>query len=295
MSWDSMVIVTDTDLGRFEPEAVHPDQPWGAASWPSEIEQAKRTLRTWVDADNGDIVGASDRLRDRYAMSEAKASTGGSFTDIVTEAADDTEEDIDLAGIYATPASDYIYLGSPFTFTGLFVHLLDSVNGNASTLTVAYWADNQWQSVPSQSDGTAVSGATFGQSGTVSWARITDWERRSLDGSDEGVYWVRLAVSAGLTAGTAASHLLAKRTPEGLRHVAAFITLSYIMRGFAAQSPEPEEWRTRADDYMNDAQGLYERLRATGGIPLDVNLSGAIEPSEMGTTAASAPGRMLRA
>jgi hypothetical protein len=295
MSWDSLVIVDDTDLGRFEPEAIHPDQPWDAASWPTQIEQAKRTLRVWVDADYADVLGASDRIRDRYAVTEAKALTGGAYTDIVTAAADATEEDIDLAGVYATPASDYVYLGAPWTFTGVFVHLLDSVNDATSALTVAYWAKNQWQSVPSQSDGTSVGGDTFAQSGRVTWGRITDWERRSLDGSDEGIYWVRLAVSATLTAGTAASGLSALRTPEGLRHVAAFLALGYIMRGLAAQSADPEEWRTRSEDYIGDARTLYDRLKATGGIPIDRDQSGAIDSGERGEAAAIPAGRMLRA
>lgn len=295
MSWDSLVIVDDVDIGRFEPEAIAPSTPWGAASWPTQIEQAKRTLRAWIDADYGHIVGASDRIRDRYAFGHVKGYTGSSFTDYLPEATDDTEEDIPLASIYATPGSDFIYCGARFAYTGVFVHLLDSVNANSSTLTVAYWAKNQWQSAPSQSDGTAVSGATFGQSARVIWARITDWERRSLDGSDENYYWIRLSVSASLTSGTAASQIAAIRHPETLRTIAAWLSLSYILNGLALQSAEPEEWRTRAQEYRSDARELYDSAKANGMLSIDSDASGVVEPSEVGEAASIKPGRMLRA
>ena len=298
MSWDSFVVVTDADLARFEPESTNPDEPWGAATWDDQIEQAKRTLRVWIDSDYGDMLGASDRLRDRWAFSEAKTFIASAWQDVVTEASDATEEDIDLAATFATPGSDFIYLGAAYTFTGVYVDLLDSVNAAASVLTVAYWSENQWKTVPSQTDGTIASaGKTLGQSGRVTWGPIRDWERRSLNGSDEGIYWVRLSVSLAMAAGTSSSHLVAIKHPEGLRTVASFLSLSYILRGLALQTPDSEEWRTRADEYMEDAKVLYDRMKTSGGIPLDVNLSGAVEPSEIGSESSSVAvvGRMPRA
>ncbi len=296
MSWDSFVLIEDTDLGRLEPEAIDPDKPWGQASWPRQIEQAKRQLRDWIDTDYTDVgIGASDRIRDTYNFGEAKTQISGAFTDVVTESQDSTEEDINLATALAT-ATDYINLGARFTYEGVYIDLLDSVNANTSAMTVEYWGKNQWTSVPSQSDGTAATSTiTLGQSGRVTWAPITDWERRSLDGSDESYYWVRMSVDNALTAGTSASHLLAVRKPEGLRTVGLYLALSFIMRGLAAQSTEEEEWNERATAYMDDAKGLYERLRTTNAIPIDSDLSGGISAIEADPRAALLVNRMPRA
>ncbi len=102
-------------------------------------------------------------------------------------------------------------------------------------------------------------------------------------------------VSTTPTAGTTATQLLAIRHPEGLRTVAAWLSLGYIMRGLAAQSGDPEEWRLRADGYMEDARQLYDQLKLTGQIPLDVDLSGAVDQTEVGESTLIALGRMPRA
>lgn len=295
MSFDGLVVVTDSDLARYEPEATNPDRPWGFSSWPTQIELAKRTLRIWIDADYPTIFGASDRIRDLYPFAEAKTFISSAYADVQTELSDPDEEDLDLAATLATPASDALYVANAYTTTGIYVRLLDSVNAASSTLTVSYWGAAQWTAVPSQSDGTAVAGATMAQSGRVTWTRIADWDRRSLDGSDEGLYWLRLQVDNALTAGTSVSQLLGVRLSEGLRSVATMITLSFILRGLALQSPDSEEWRTRADTYMDDAKALYDRLKLTGGIPLDADDSGAVDPAETGASAILALGKMPRA
>ncbi len=42
MSWPGLTLVTDLTLGDLEPQATHPDAPWGQTSWPSARAEAKR-------------------------------------------------------------------------------------------------------------------------------------------------------------------------------------------------------------------------------------------------------------
>ena len=279
MSWAGLTLATDADLGALESEATAPDAPWGQSSWQTQLDGAKKELGIWIDTDFPETPMASDRIRDRWAAEKVFAETGGTFTDYSVEARDDTEEDIDIEAVYATPGSDYLYVGALWTYHGLFVHMLDSVNANASVLTVAYWAKDQWQTVPAQSDGTiAAAGKTLGQSGRVTFATPTDWERRSLNSTGEEYYWTRLSINNALTSGTSISHLLSLRQTDNLTLVHTYLTLSYIFGGLARQSTDPEGWREQSNAYRTMAVELYERLKLKGGIPMDDDMSGAVEP-----------------
>ena len=144
---------------------------------------------------------------------------------------------------------------------------------------MAYWAKDQWQTVPAPADGTvASSGKTLGQSGRVTWAVPTDWERRSLNDTGEEYYWVRLSINNALTSGTAVSHILTIRESHSLTLVHTYLALAYIFGGLARQSTDPEGWRTQATSYRDMAVTLYERLKSKGGIPIDMDLSGGVEP-----------------
>ena len=281
MSWAGLTLATDANLGALEPDATEASAPWGQNSWDTQLALAKRDLRVWVDADFPHLVGASDRIRDRWAAPQVLTETASAFTDQTVEASDDTEEDIDLEVVFATPGSDYVYVGALFEYSGLFFHMLDSVNANASVMTVSYWGKNGWTPVPSQQDGTIASaGKTLGQSGRVVWAIPTDWERRSLNNTGEEYYWTRVSVSLALTAGTAITQLLAVRAPTGLTSVHERLTLSHICRGLAKQAGDPDMWIESADRYMSEAKEIYERLKLNGGIPLDEDLSGAVDEAE---------------
>ncbi len=281
MSWASLTLATNADLGALEPEATASDQPWGTSSWDAQLEKAKRDLRVWIDADFPDHVGASDRIRDRWAVPQVLAETGGAFTDYTVEAGNDTEEDVPLASVYATPGSDYLYVGSLFAYSGLFLHLLDSDSTATSALTVAYWGANEWTTMPSVNDGTvATSGQTFGQSGRITWGVPLDWERRSLNNTGEEYYWVRLSIDNALTAATAATQVLAIKAPDALKAIHERLALYHVLNGLERQAANPEEWAEKAMRYRDDAKDLYERIKSQGGIAMDEDLSGAVDEPE---------------
>lgn len=278
MSWTHLTLVTDADIAALEPEAGHPSEPWGQTAWTAARTEAKRDLKIWIDADYASIPGASDRVRDRWAPELVFAYTGSAYTDRTSEVSDNTEEDLNLAGVFATFSTDALYVGADYEFSGLFVKVLDSLNANASVMTVKYWNGSAWTSL-SATDGTiAVTGKTLSGSGRVTWTLPSSWERRTLNGSDP-YYWVQVTISAALTAGTAATQILPIRPPDALKRVAAYLSLAHICTGLAAQAATPEYWQQKADSYWTKAQDLYTRIRQGGGIPFDVNADDVIEPT----------------
>lgn len=74
--------------------------------------------------------------------------------------------------------SDAVYVGVHLPIRGLRV-IIGNTNGNAATLTVTYWNGTAWTDI-SATDGTASGGATFGQTGNITWTIPTTWQKASL-------------------------------------------------------------------------------------------------------------------
>lgn len=279
MGWNRLALVSSADIGNLEPEATSSDRPWGHAHWPKQCSEAKRDLKIWIETDFADLPGACDRIIDRWNPDWAFKYTSAAYADISSEIRNDTEEDVNLAAALATPSTDRIYLGAPFEFDGLFVKLLDSVNANASVLTVKYWALNQWQTIQCI-DGTALSGKAFAQSGRVTWTTPTDWERRTLNGTGDEYYWVEISVSAALTAGTAVSQMLAIRSPDALKRIATYLALYHILNGLAQAAAEPANWQTKAQAYWDKAVALYSAVKNNKALWMDLDKSGGLTAPE---------------
>lgn len=290
MNWAALTLVSDTEIGQMEPQAVAPGSPWGETTWSNARTQAKNLLRIWLERDHAGVVGVADRVRDRWAADVVFGYTGSAYTDKTTEATDDEAEDLALATIFTTANTDRLYVGARYAFDGLFLELLENVNASASVLTVNYWKGGAGWTSLSATDGTAVSGKTFAQSGRITWTQPSDWDRRDLNATGQEYYWAELVVSVAPDAGTAASQMLPIRAPDGLKRVCLLLSLYHILNGLAEGAADPEAWRTKATDYLEMAKELYQQVPA----PIDVNLSGAVTPSE---AVEARPGlvRMLRA
>ena len=279
MSWAGLTLVTDADLGALEPEATSASAPWKQTTWPNPRAEAKRTLKVWLELDFADVPGVADRVIDVWAPDYVFTYTGSAYTDRTTQAVDDEPDDLDLAGCFTTPASDRLYVGCLWQSDGLKVKLTGTRNANASTLTVRYAGPAGWTTL-SASDGTAVSGATFGQSGRITWTVPSDWQRQRLNGTGDEFYWLELSVSAALTAGTSAAQLGSVRAPDGLKRCAAYLALHHLYNGLAAGSPGEERWRAQADVYWQAAKELYGALKAHRALWIDLNASGVLSPAE---------------
>lgn len=134
-----------------------------------------------------------------------------------------TSTTLSLSAFNTIAATNALYIGSHLPFRGARV-VMDGANVNAvaSVLTVKYWKNTPaWTAVAGLSDGTASAGATFAQTGTISWTVPTDWLPAALSSnfvrgtagigetavaipySNVPLYWTRWEVSAQLSAGTA--------------------------------------------------------------------------------------------
>jgi hypothetical protein len=279
MSWAALSLVTDQELGQLEPQAVHVDAPWGSTSWPDQRAEAKRDLKIWLEMDFPEVPGVADRVLDRWAPDYVFGYTAAAYTDITSAASDDTVDDVALKTIFTTAATDKLYVGAAWGFEGIAAVLTGTRNAVASVLTVKYSGPAGWATLTA-SDGTAVSGATFGQSGRIIWTQPTDWQRQRLNGTGDEYFWIELSVSVALTAGVTASQLLGIRPPDGLKRCAAYLTLGHIYNGLAAASPGEERWRMQSDRYFAMAKDLYVGLKAKAGLWIDLNTSGAVSEAE---------------
>lgn len=118
-----------------------------------------------------------------------------------------------------------IYVGSHVPFRGLNVTMSGSVNAIASVLTAEYWNGSAWITL-SATDGTTSGGATFAQTGLITWTMpaqalwVTDFllnsrpnapadQAHQMPHATNKRYWVRLTVSAALSATVSATNLFA--------------------------------------------------------------------------------------
>lgn len=120
-----------------------------------------------------------------------------------------------------------VVLSAAVPFRGIKVVMSASVNAVASVLTAEYWNGSAWVTL-APTDGTASGGATFAQSGDITWTVPAAWsagfltdmliqgfkpqptimpsQRRAFMGAAAfSLYHVRFSVSAALTASTAAN------------------------------------------------------------------------------------------
>ncbi len=190
---------------------------------------------------------------------------------------------MNLSTVFATFGTDKLYLGFPGEADGLQVKMLDSLNANASILTVKYSGAAGWTTLTA-TDGTTTSGKVFAKGGRITWTIPTDWQRQTLH-DDNAYFWIQLSISAALTAGTAASQILQIKPPDGLKRVCAYRALGYIYKNLAAQAPSTDYWGGRAQNqfktgYWDLADALYATMRDKGGIPIDIDNDEVIEPTE---------------
>lgn len=288
MSWSQLTLVTDAELGQLEPEATASAAPWGATTWANARAEGKRDLKILLEADFADVPNVADCVVDTWVPDYVIGYTGGGYTDVTTAANTKTEDDLALATILATFGSDRLYIGSASEFEGLRVLMTGTRNAIDAVLTAKYSGPSGWSSLPI-TDGTCASTTkAFGKSGRITWTIPRDWQREQLNGMADAYYWLELSVSAALTPATTATQLAVIRPHDGLKRVAALLTLSTIFKGLAAGAVEPKDWLERAVGYRQDALDLWGKLKASSAVWLDLDRDEAIEP-RAGETNVSKP------
>lgn len=104
---------------------------------------------------------------------------------------------------FAATTADSFYVGFHGKFASRYIQV-HTANTNSSVMTVEYWDGSLWQDVDDLVDQTSSAGKTFAQSGFISWENKDNWTKRSLTGMDSDIqlYWVKITVSANLSATT---------------------------------------------------------------------------------------------
>lgn len=276
MPWSQLTLVTDTELGALEPEATSAAAPWGSTTWANARAEGKRDLKILLEADFSEVPNVADKVVDTWRPDWVLSAIGGVFTDRTSQAADKTEDDLPLATVFATFGTDKLYVGCSSEFEGLRVLMTATVNAIASVLTAKYSSPTGFATI-NATDGTVSSGKTFAKSGRITWTMPSDWQRESLNGMADAYYWIELTVSAALSASTSATQILPIRPHDGLKRVAALLTLSHIFKGLSAAAAEPKDWLERAMGYRQDALDLWGKLKASSAVWLDLDRDEAIE------------------
>jgi hypothetical protein len=97
----------------------------------------------------------------------------GAYQDFTLEVNEESNIDFPITAkmdSFRTDAGDILLVASEERATAIKVEILGGRgNANASVLTIKYWDGDSWVSVGTIQDGTLSSGATFGQSGVISW------------------------------------------------------------------------------------------------------------------------------
>lgn len=267
MSWQANDLLTDADLLAYEQSIL---EQFGATQW-----EARRTkaLEDWLFPILQSRGFDPHKLRTRYEPDAVFGYTSSAYTDVTGASKDTSEDDIDLATIFATAGSDALYIGSEKPFRGVFLRVLDQASVATGTLTASYWSGS-WESV-SVSDATTISGKTFAAGGSVTWSVPMDWQPRTLNGSD-AYYWVKLTVSA-TPAGAAASQVSVIRA-SALRAPVTYRTLQLIFQEAPISQDGP--WRDKAAFYKDEAEQALQRALMVIGGEFDSDASDAISEAE---------------
>lgn len=283
--WAGLTLVTDADLGAIEPQAIAAGSvrpPWGQRTWPEARAEAKREVKILVETTFPDVPRAADRVLDVQPPDAVLRYDGSTYTDLTTAAVDPTEDDVDLATIFAT-GSGKLYLGADYQFDGIAVVLKDSRNAAAAALTAKYSGAAGFAAIPDAVDGTAVSSAAFAQSGRISWPTVpAAWTRRIVSSlTADPLFWVELSLSASLAGTITATQILTVRAPDGLKRVATLLALSYILNGLERQAGKPSDWQDKAAYYREQGLALFQLLKERGGIPVDRNRDAVVTEAEV--------------
>lgn len=134
--------------------------------------------------------------------------SGSTITDITTGVKRYETGNESLAAL--TASTDAIYIGQEHPFNHLFFRF-NTANADASNMTVKIYDGTEFVDVAELIDETSLAGASFGQSGYVTWQPDRDeagWQWDDTDDITElntvkiyDLYWIEITFSANLTAG----------------------------------------------------------------------------------------------
>lgn len=267
MSWQVNDLLTDVDLLAYERSIL--DQ-FGATQW--EMRRTK-ALEDWLFPILQSRGFDPHKLRTRYEPDAVFGYTSSVYSDQTGASKDTSEDDINLATVFATFGTDALYVGSEKPFRGVFLRILDNVSSVTGTLTASYWS-GAWEPAAS-ADQTTINGKTLAGGGSVTWAVPMDWQPRTLNGS-AALYWVKLTVSATPT-GAKATQVSVIRA-SALRAPTTFRTLQLIFQEAPVSQDGP--WKEKAEFYKDEAEQSLQRALLVIGGEFDSDKSDVVSEAE---------------
>lgn len=278
MSWHPNDLVSDIDLRDYEESVL---TSFGQTTW-----QGKRTkaLEDWLFPILKGRGFDPFHLQTRAEADHVWSYTASAYVDRTGVVRSTTDDDLNLATVFATPGTDALYIGSAQPFRGLFLRMETAVSSVSGVLSVAYWNGN-WEAV-SVSDGTVqTAGKTLSAGGTVTWGLPYDWTTRTISTST-ALYWVKVTLSATPT-GAQAGQVAVVRSSV-LRAPATFRTLALIFREAPASQDGP--WLEKAQYYEQEADTALQRALSLVGGEFDTDASGQVSETEAAQTSEEAGG-----
>jgi hypothetical protein len=278
MSWHPNDLVTDVDLRDYEEAVV---SSFGQTTW-----QAKRTkaLEDWLFPILKGRGFDPYRLRTRVEPDLVYGYTGSAYSDLTAACMSATDDDVNLATVFATAGTDALYVGFAEPYRGLFIRMLDAVSSAASVLSVAYWNGN-WEPL-TIADGTVkTAGKTLSAGGSVTWLLPVDWMTRPVNGS-AALYWVKVTVSATPTSAKAGQ--IGCIRGSALRAPATFRTLQLIFQEAPTGADGP--WQEKAAFYRDEADQALQRALLIVGGDFDSDASDQVSETESQQTTDEASG-----
>lgn len=268
MSWHPNDLVSDLDLRDYEAGIL---SGFGQTTW-----QARRTkaIEDWLFPILKSRGFNPYRLRTRYEVDKALSFTSSVYADRTAVVQDGTDDDLNLATVFATAGSDLLYIGSDEPFRGLFVRMLDSVSTAAGAMTVSYY-NGVWKPLVILDGTIQTATKTLSGGGSVTWALPTDWMLRKVNSADS-LYWVKVQVSATPTSAKASQ--IGVIRSSALRAPLAFRTLELIFREAPTGADGP--WREKAEFYHEEADQALSRALAICGGEFDSDANDLVSQTE---------------
>jgi hypothetical protein len=196
----------------------------------------------------------------RRAPDQVYGFTGGVYTDLTDHAGDSTADDINLATVIVSPATDALFVRASQPFRSLWLTMIGTVNvGSICVASPQYWNGGAWTAFDNLVDETRVNTVSLTKGGRLSWQLPTDWNRRPLATDTEWGFWLKLAWSAAPTASTVVSQVLPVRRSR--------LTPACVYRVLALLYSE--SWGVQRGEWKEKAVRYYEMA--------DESIAGAID------------------
>lgn len=252
MSWHPNDLLTDADLLAYERTLL---TQFGVTDW---IDRRTKALEDWL----WPIVEGQGldrhRFRTRYAPDLVYGYTGSAYTDYTSATTSTTTGDLPLATVWATPASDALYVGSTQPFRGLSWRV-GTANATAAVVTVTLSCD-EWRTVSVEDGTVSVAGKTLSRGGPMIWRVPDGWVLTPVN--SQSYYWAQVTVSATPAGATASQVGVIRRSR--LCGPVTFRTLALVFR--EAPTGQDGPWRDKAEWYEAEAAAALQRaLPLIGG------------------------------